>query len=113
MAWQDTPTPIFDDPDGTHYFLRAEEWPAPGRTPRFWIDAKLPQGLRPPAAAARYLLFADCDTGTIKTAMAIDYDGEGAELARSDWLASPHDFAETTTSDAAAAILAYFCKNRG
>jgi hypothetical protein len=110
MSWQSIRHPIHDDPNGTHYYMRAEEWPFAGETSglqRFWIDADLPPTLCPPIAMARYLLSADRDTDAVHVEQRIDYETETVIVARHDWSDNPKDFAALASPEAANAIRAY------
>lgn len=110
MSWQSIRHPIHDEADGTHYSMRAEEWPFAGEKSgpvRFWIDADFPPILCPPTTMARYLLCASRNAKTIHVEQKIDYESETAILARHDWSENPRDFAALASSEAANAVHAY------
>lgn len=110
MNWQSIRHPIHDDADGTHFYMRAEEWPFADRTSgmvRFWIDADFPPTLCPPVIMARYLLTAERDVKTIRVEQKIDYESETAIVARHDWSNDPKEFAALASPGAAIAVHAY------
>jgi hypothetical protein len=110
MSWQSVRHPIHDEADGTHFYMRAEEWPFAGEKSgpvRFWVDADFPPALCPPMTMARYLLSADRVAKTIRVEHKIDYEAETAILARHDWSENPQDFAALASPEAANAVHAY------
>ena len=110
MSWQSVPHPIHDAPDGTHFFMRAEEWPFAKNKAgpiRFWVDATIPIDLNPPIALIRYLLVATRETAEMQVEHKIDYADERNIHARHDWSDAPRDFAEFAEPETCAAIHAY------
>ena len=110
MSWQSIRHPIFDDVDGTQFFMRAEEWPFANQTSgvaRFWIDADFQPTLCPPVVMARYLLTAERDAITIRVEQKIDYESKTAIHARHDWSENPKDFAALASPAAAIAVHAH------
>lgn len=110
MSWQSVPHPIHDAADGTHFFMRAEEWPfAQGKAGpiRFWVDAQLPPDLKPPISLVRYLLVATSESADMRVEHRIDYADEREILTRHDWSDAPRDFSEFADPAACAAIHAY------
>lgn len=110
MSWQSIRHPVHNDADGTHFYMRAEEWPFAGDKSgplRFWVDADFPPTLCPPIVMVRYLLTAERETKSIRVEQKIDYESKTAIHARHDWSENPKDFAALASPGAAIAVHAY------
>jgi hypothetical protein len=112
MAWQEIPTTVFRDQDGTHYYVRAEEWPGWTGDGRFWIDVEYANAAHQVAASAKYLLDRDSELQSLRALMGILIDGSGNQIERCDWLDKPRDFGELCSREAMGAICQYVDRSR-
>lgn len=114
MSWQSVRHPIHDEADGSHYYMRAEEWPFAGNKPvRFMIDVDYPPDPCLPVMLAKFLLTASRDTKVVLAVQKIDYDAENAIIERYDWSADPRDFAKLASLEAADAVYRYVFGGKG